>query len=62
MKDLHLANQSENSSSEKSDQRHFDRLVKRNDILDIIGTNIGPIDSVSGNEPCDSKSRLILYS
>ena len=61
MKDCHFTNQSENSSWEKSDQRHFDRLVKRNEILDIIGTNIDQIDSASGNEPCDSKSRFILF-
>lgn len=35
IKDLHAGPHSANSSSEKSDQRHFDRLLRRNEILDF---------------------------
>lgn len=35
IKDLHAGPHSHNSSSEKSDQRHFDRLMRRNEILDF---------------------------
>ena len=61
MKDMHLVNQSENSSSEKSDQRYIDRLMKRNDIHEIYEANSDPIDSNSGNEPNDSKSTHIQF-
>jgi hypothetical protein len=35
IKDLHAGAQSINSSSEKSDQRHFDRMMRRNEIIDF---------------------------
>ena len=55
VKDVHMFNPSENSSSEKSDQRHFDRLIKRNELFDFCEVSSDPVESTSNNEPYEGE-------
>lgn len=57
-KEIPVASHSEYSSSEKSDQRHFDRLMKRNDIYDLSEILSEPIESISNNDHHESKNYI----